>query len=150
MDNTALLAILTPQIDREENCRLESYLDTKGVWTIGWGRADAGVTKGMTCTQAQADHWRDIKLNGVCGELDAALPWWRTLSLTRQAVLAEMAYQLGTHGLLGFPRALGYIHAGAWADAKAALLDSKWARLDSPKRAAREAQQMLTGVVTAA
>jgi GH24 family phage-related lysozyme (muramidase) len=37
-----------------ENCELESYQDSKGVWTIGYGHTE-GVTKGMTITKAQAD-----------------------------------------------------------------------------------------------
>ena len=39
-----------------ESCRLESYQDSRGIWTIGWGHTQ-GVGPGMTCTQAQADAW---------------------------------------------------------------------------------------------
>jgi GH24 family phage-related lysozyme (muramidase) len=35
-------------------CRLDAYQDDAGVWTIGYGHI-AGVTEGMTITQAQAD-----------------------------------------------------------------------------------------------
>lgn len=42
--------------ERFEGCRLESYLDIGGVWTIGYGHTK-GVHAGMTCTQAQADLW---------------------------------------------------------------------------------------------
>lgn len=39
-----------------ESCRLASYQDSTGLWTIGWGHTH-GVRPGMTCTQAQADAW---------------------------------------------------------------------------------------------
>ena len=39
-----------------ESCKLEAYLDVKGVPTIGWGHT-AGVKLGDTCTQEQADAW---------------------------------------------------------------------------------------------
>lgn len=37
-----------------EQCRLESYQDQRGIWTIGWGHT-AGVGPGMKITQAMAD-----------------------------------------------------------------------------------------------
>jgi lysozyme len=39
-----------------EGCKLKAYLDTGGVWTIGYGHT-RGVKPGDTCTQAQADAW---------------------------------------------------------------------------------------------
>lgn len=39
-----------------EGCRLVSYQDSKGIWTIGYGHTFK-VVEGMTCTQAQAEAW---------------------------------------------------------------------------------------------
>lgn len=39
-----------------EGCRLVSYQDSKGVWTIGYGHTFK-VVAGMTCTQEQAEAW---------------------------------------------------------------------------------------------
>jgi lysozyme len=46
-----------------EGCRLEAYLDSVGVPTIGYGHTH-GVTLGMTCTQEQAEQWlqQDIQV----------------------------------------------------------------------------------------
>lgn len=146
-DNTALLAIVTPQINREESFRRNAYLDSNGIATIGFGRADSGVRMGMFCTLEEAEGWRDAKLNSLCAELDKALPWWRTLNLPRQAVLLEMAYQMGTAGLLLFKNTLKAVQSGNWVVAQAGMLSSKWGTQDSPERASREALQMLTGAV---
>lgn len=39
-----------------EGCRLSSYQDSGGVWTIGYGHTK-GVVAGQTCTQEQAGAW---------------------------------------------------------------------------------------------
>lgn len=39
-----------------EGCKLKSYLDQVGVWTIGVGHT-RNVHADMTCTQAQAEEW---------------------------------------------------------------------------------------------
>ena len=39
-----------------EGCKLMSYQDSGGIWTIGYGHI-AGVMPGMNCTQEQADLW---------------------------------------------------------------------------------------------
>ncbi len=44
-----------------EKCRLSSYDDGVGVWTIGWGRTKS-VQRGDECTQEQADDWFDDEL----------------------------------------------------------------------------------------
>ncbi len=55
-----------------------------------------------------------------------------------------MAFQLGTAGLLGFTNTLQLVQAGKYAEAGAAMLQSKWAQ-QTPNRAKRLAEQMRTG-----
>lgn len=43
-------------IESFEGCRLESYQDSVGIWTIGYGHIK-GIQQGMTCTQEQAEEW---------------------------------------------------------------------------------------------
>lgn len=43
-------------LKRFEELRTTAYVDTGGVWTIGWGHTE-GVRKGDTCTEAQATEW---------------------------------------------------------------------------------------------
>jgi Phage-related lysozyme (muraminidase) len=45
-------------IKGHEGLRLKAYLDTGGVWTIGYGHT-AGVKEGDTCTPEQAYAWLD-------------------------------------------------------------------------------------------
>lgn len=43
-------------IKASEGCRLESYQDGGGTWTIGYGHTQ-GVMPDQTCSQGQADQW---------------------------------------------------------------------------------------------
>lgn len=63
----------------------------------------------------------------------------------RKAVLISMAYQLGVPGLSKFNRTLALCAAGDWQAASTEMLDSLWAR-QTPGRALRHSQQLLTGV----
>lgn len=40
-----------------EGLRLEAYLDTGGVWTIGYGHTGEEVRRGLTIDLAQAETW---------------------------------------------------------------------------------------------
>lgn len=70
---------------------------------------------------------------------------WRGLSAPRRLALASMAYQHGGGGLLDYDRMLAAIRSGDFAGAAAEMLDSDWARRDSPARARRLARTMRDG-----
>lgn len=88
-------------IRMREGCRLEAYLDTAGIPTIGWGtiRYDDGrrVAMGDTITQAQADALFHTQLADYVR---------RTDDLTRDdltdnqfAALVSFCYNVGKHAL---------------------------------------------------
>jgi lysozyme len=56
-----------------------------------------------------------------------------------------MAFQEGVGGLMSFHNALAATHAGNWQLAHDQFLASKWGR-QTPARANREAQRILTGI----
>lgn len=62
----------------------------------------------------------------------------------RQAVLISMAYQMGADGLAKFTNTLKAVAEKRWSDAQTGMLNSKWAK-QTPNRAERQADQMLTG-----
>ena len=39
-----------------EGCKLTSYQDSRGIWTLGWGHTK-DIGPDMNCTQEQADEW---------------------------------------------------------------------------------------------
>jgi lysozyme len=76
-------------------------------------------------------------------ELDKRLPWWRDLSDTRQRAVLNMAFNLGTDGLLGFRKMLGALEAGDFEKASAEAIDSKWAGQVGQRRSGDIANMLL-------
>jgi lysozyme len=147
LTNAQVLAAADPYIKSHEGFRPRAYLDTQGVPTIAWGRADRGVTLGMVCTVAEGNAWFDTHLVGQLAQMDHGLPWWRDLDLPRATVLCDMGYELGVPGLLGFPTTLGYVMNHQFQLAAGAMATSKWAK-QVPNREAQDARIMLTGVMS--
>lgn len=121
---------------REEGLRLSAYLDHLGFWSLGYGRLiDSRKNGGIS--REEAAMMLDNDIARISKALDNDLTWWRSRPEWVQSGLIQMAYQLGIGGLHGFKVALSCLHAGDYAGARAAFLDSKWATTDTPARAAR-------------
>lgn len=72
----------------------------------------------------------------VRDQLDIKLPWWRQLSEVRQAVLLDMAFNMGIGGLLKFRQTLEHFRVGRYTLASGEMLNSLWAQ-QVPTRAHR-------------
>lgn len=131
------------QLIREEGKRRSAYQDTLGYWTIGVGRL-IDERKGGGLSDAEIDLLLTNDIAAKTAELEAALPWFGRLSEQRQAVLIQMAFQMGTAGLLKFTETVGAIRDERWAHAAACMQDSLWAK-QTPERAKRLARQIETG-----
>lgn len=144
-------ATLITDLMRDEGFRREAYPDPKSggaPWTIGYGHTGREVHPGLAWTLGQAAAALSADITAACGGLTTALPWWTELSPVRQDVLANMAFNLGVHGLLEFRNMLSDVRARTYALASAEMLLSDWAR-DPPEgvgeRATRLAAMMKTG-----
>jgi lysozyme len=135
---------LRAQLIDEEGRKYNAYLDTLGYPTIGVGHKGPDVHLGMVWTDEQIDAALNADIATKTAEVTASLPWLGKLDEPRQAVLLQMAFQMGTRGLLGFPNTLAAVHDGRWQDAANGMLASKWAQ-QTPNRVGRLARQMLTG-----
>lgn len=111
------------QIKRHEGLRLKPYYCTEGKLTIAYGRnlEDRGVS------QDEADYLLANDLVFFKDRLAKELPWYLQLSEVRQAVLVNMAFNLGVDGLLKFKRMLSAAHKGNYELAAVEMLDSRWA-----------------------
>jgi len=147
MTTPALIADLM----RDEGFRSEAYPDPKSggpPWTIGYGHTGPEVHPGLVWSLGQAAAALSADIAAVCAGLTTGLPWWTNLDPVRQDVLANIAFNLGVHGLLELPKTLSDVRCGNYAFASAEMLLSDWAR-DPPEgvgmRAARLAAMMKTG-----
>ncbi len=132
------------QLIRDEGTVLYAYADSLGYLTIGTGRL-IDKRRGGGISQTEADYLLDNDIRQKRAQVIARWPWVESLDPVRQAVLVNMAFQLGVDGLATFVNTLGLVKAGNYAAASTNMLASKWAQ-QTPARAQRLAKQMQTGV----
>lgn len=120
-----------------------AYQDPLGWWTIGVGHL-IDHRKGGRLPEHIIDQLLDYDIDRKRADLDRALPWAADLGPVRYAVLLDMTFNLGIKGLLGFKNTLRAIQEQRWADARAGMLASLWAK-QVGRRAHRLANMMLTG-----
>jgi lysozyme len=133
--------LLIAELRRDEGERKKPYRCTAGKLSIGVGRNldDVGISDDEIAYLLAND------IERVRADLDRRAAWWRSLDPVRQRVLQNMCFQLGWPRLSGFKKFLAAAKAGRWAEAATQMLDSKWARDDSPARAQRLAKMMRSG-----
>jgi lysozyme len=134
------LKLLETELELDEGNKSKPYKCTAGKTTIGIGRNLDDV--GLSPDEISYLFQNDIKR--VIADLDKNLGWWRGLSDTRKRVLANMAFNLGIAGLLGFKNTLKAIAEGRYNDAADGMLASKWAT-QVGARAQRLAKMMREG-----
>lgn len=133
---------LTEQLRRDEGTVPHAYQDSLGYWTIGVGRL-IDARKGGGLSPDEIDYLLNNDIEEKTAYVLTAFPWASKLSEPRLAVLINMAFQMGIHGLLQFKRMLGSVEDGQYGEAAVEMLDSKWAK-QTPARAMRLAVQMET------
>jgi len=79
-----------------EGCRLASYQDSVGVWTIGYGHTH-GVGSGQTCTQEQAQAWLEADMANA----ESAVNLYVKVVLTQGEYdsLVDFTFNLGSGNL---------------------------------------------------
>lgn len=124
---------LFEHVKMEEGFSGESYIDTEGYPTIGYG------TK-LPLTKKEAELLLKHRLDLVVGQikstfydLDAPEEVWD--------ILFHMGYQLGLNGLLKFKNMIKALYAMDYETASIEGLDSLWAK-QTPNRANRLMKQM--------
>ena len=122
----------------DEGLRLMPYRCSAGKLTIGYGTT-------FPLPEEEAHLLLRHQLEKVLGQCERSFPWWAKLSPARQQVIASMGYQMGMGGLMGFRRMLAAMELGGYDTAGKEMIDSKWARSDSPARAQRLRTMMVRG-----
>jgi lysozyme len=137
-------AELTRQLVGDEGKRACVYKDHLGFDTIAVGRLVDSRKPGAGLRDDEIRYLLNNDIDDRIEALTRALPWFQNLDDARKGVLLNMAFQLGTAGLLGFKTTLGMVERGEYEEAALQMLESKWAT-QTPERAKRLAQQMRSG-----
>lgn len=140
-------ALSQAYIKGHEGLRLEMYRCPNGYPTIGYGhlirRDEMPRYKDRMITPEEAEAIFHADWDRAVSDARKVVPTFDELSDPRKIVLVDMSFQLGIMGLLTFQRMLKAIRRMNFVEAAAQILDSKYAREDSPSRAYRNAKMML-------
>lgn len=137
-------AELAKQLRSDEGVRACVYLDSLGYWTIGVGRLVDGRKPGAGLRPDEITYLLNNDIDDRIDSLTRRLPWTQNLDDARKGALLNMAFQMGTTGLLGFTQTLKLVREGKYDLAAHAMEQSRWAQ-QTPARAKRMADQMRTG-----
>lgn len=142
---------LKSQLSAEEGIRTKVYDDATGQPIIPntevQGHPTIGIGRALDVhglSDDEIDYLLQNDINGICKALDASIPWWRTLIDVRQAVLIDMAFNMGVAGLMGWPHTLAFIRSGDFKSAADSMRNSLWAK-QVGQRALNLASQMESG-----
>jgi lysozyme len=131
------------QIKRHEGLVLHAYKDSLGYLTIGYGRLiDKAKHGGISEGEAEYLLQNDVSI--VLAALHRNIPFFDSLCVPRQAVLVNMAFQMGIQGVQKFKKTLSLVEMGLYDEAADNMLKSLWAK-QTPNRANEMAEQMRTG-----
>jgi lysozyme len=130
---------------RDEGLRLKPYKDSVGIETIGVGHnmqakplpayMQAKLEKDGCITEHDAHVLLETDIAEHTKELDLNMPWWNDMTEPRQRALANMCFNLGIQGLLGFYNTMKLMRLGEYEKAAANLAMSKWAKQVGPRAA---------------
>jgi len=125
---------LKKQIAKHEGYEPEVYKCPNGYDTIGYGFA----IKDLYMDKEVADLILDKKIRGILVSIESNDDWnewfWNKPKNVKE-VLINMIFQIGFSGVRKFKKTIQYIKDDNFLMASEEMLDSKWARSDSPNRA---------------
>jgi len=129
----------------EEGFKPYVYKDHLGFQTIGHGIL-VDKRKGGGITEEESKYLLSNRVYTCAYALEKKFgKLWHNLTLPRQVVLVCMAYQLGVDGTMEFKKMILALERGDYVKAAEEMLDSKWAKIDTPARAGRMAEIMRSG-----
>ena len=124
---------LIEDIKMEEGYRSSVYLDTLEKPTIGYGFL-------IDSLELQEDICQLIlmrKLEKLIKTIKFNFKWFDDMPEKVQDVVINICYQLGVSGFSKFKKTIQFMKNRQWDKASVEMLDSKWAREQTPQRALR-------------
>ena len=122
---------LIDDIKKHEGFSPTVYKCTAGYDTIGYGQR----VKYLKVTEEQATEWLQEELQNLKYILADKYEWFLSSPQEVQEVVINMNYQLGVTAFSKFKKTIFLIANGDYKAASTEMLDSKWARTDTPRRA---------------
>tara|TARA_Y100001973_G_C5209214_1_gene344204 strand:- start:226 stop:657 length:432 start_codon:yes stop_codon:yes gene_type:complete len=122
---------LWESIKKNEGYEPKVYKDHLGFDTIGVGFK----VSELHLDEDVCDIIGVRKLNDIQAQLIATFPWYPEMPQVIRMIMIECSYQMGVKGWSKFKKANKYLSERNWVKASEEMLDSKWAKEQTPKRA---------------
>ena len=129
---------LIDSIKKHEGFSPVVYQCTAGYDTIGYGQR----VKYLKVTQEQAEEWLLEELQNLKYILADKYDWFLSAPQEVKDIVMNMNYQLGVSAFSKFKKTIKYIKVKDYKSASTEMLDSKWARDDTPRRAKELSDRM--------
>ena len=123
---------------RHEGMVCHVYKCSEGFETLGVGRN----LNANGISEDEAMYMLENDIKRVQEELDKSWGAWRTFPEAARMVCVDMCFQLGISGFMGFRRTRALMEMGMWLEASEEMLDSKWAKTQTPNRALYNSRQI--------
>lgn len=158
---------LFDQLKRHEGLRLLAYKCPADYWTIGYGRnletnglSDSECFIVLNANLSRKEVIERLKVKPITEKMAEILltndvanveeNCYKVFDFSghndaRRAVLINMVFQMGMGGVLAFKNTIRAFENHDYELCAKEMLDSKWAREDSPARAQEMSDQMLSG-----
>ncbi len=117
---------LLSDLQRDEGFSETPYLDTRKVWTVGFGTV-IDVRRQWTMPREVAELWLELGAKSRWKELCEKLPWIREQPADVQRALGNMVFNIGVSGLLKFEKMLSALKRTDYETAADEALQSRWA-----------------------
>jgi lysozyme len=118
-------------VKKHEGFRSEPYTCTAGYLTVAFGkRVDY-----LNVDKETGEKWCLEDLKKLDSRLRIVFQWYKDSPKMIKAVVLDLVYQLGIKGFSRFKKSIYLLETEQYEEAAEEMLDSKWARSDSPNRA---------------
>ena len=138
---------LREEIESDEGCKYEIYLDHLGLPTFGIGHLvtesdpEHGQPVGTPISEERVAEVFESDIEVTLDECERLYEGFSELPEEVQHILANMMFNMGRPRLSGFKKFNAAIAAGEWQEASEEMIDSRWYR-QVTNRAERLVQRM--------
>ena len=122
---------LIERIKEHEGFSPVVYKCPNGFDTIAYGQR----VKYLKVTEEEGEKWLIKKVKELKRDIASTFGWWYNSPDEVKDVVVEMCYQMGLTSFSRFKKTIYLLETEQYKDASEEMLDSKWARTDSPNRA---------------
>ena len=129
---------LIDSIKKHEGFSPVVYKCTADKLTIGYGKR----VKYLKVTKEQAEEWLKEDLDHLKYVLADKYEWFLPAPQEVRDIVIEMSYQLGVKSFSKFKKTIFLLANKDYKAASTEMLDSKWARTDTPARAKELSDRM--------